>query len=265
MREQVPFFSVIIVALNPGNALRHTLDSVLQQSFGDFEVLIKDGGSTDGSLEQLPSDSRIRVLQQPDSGIFDAMNQAVAAVRGRFVHFLNCGDTFADAAVLQSAVALIERSPDVSIFYGDIRKPHSRSGYVIYPQRLSQYFLMNYPVCQQAWFVARELLAAFPFSTATRIGGDDIWFKQQVAGRRMSTRKIPAVVAEYCGGGVSERTDLQTESAPLRAAACRAAFAPWERVLYRGIFRLRCGLKSLVYDRLLWRIVRQYRAWKQAR
>lgn len=103
MREQVPFFSVIIVALNPGNALRHTLDSVLQQSFGDFEVLIKDGGSTDGSLEQLPSDSRIRVLQQPDSGIFDAMNQAVAAVRGRFVHFLNCGDTFANAAVLQSA------------------------------------------------------------------------------------------------------------------------------------------------------------------
>lgn len=258
----MPIFTIIVVSLNPGEDLRKTLESITRQTFTDTEILIKDGGSSDGSLDNLPNDLRIRIIRQPDTGIFDAMNQAVMESSGQFINFLNCGDTFTDASVLERAAEAIRRAPGIRIFYGDVHKPGSRSGYTLYPRRLSRYFLFNYPVCQQAWFVERELLAENPFATASAIGGDDIWFKRMVAGRREPTVKIPHVVVTYQGGGVSENRDRQAESQPFREVARREAFASWERGLYRSCFRVRSVLKSALYDPFLWKLVRAYRQWK---
>jgi len=94
-------FSIVVVCLNPGEKLLKTVQSVLNQKYGNYEIVVKDGGSTDGSLEQLPADSRIRVYTRPDSGIYDAMNQAMSYVTGQFVQFLNCGDLLHDDMVLE--------------------------------------------------------------------------------------------------------------------------------------------------------------------
>ena len=74
-------FSILVVCLNPGDKLRHTIESVLEQTESDYEILVKDGGSTDGCMAMLPQDERIRVVSQKDLGIYDAMNQAVAQAR----------------------------------------------------------------------------------------------------------------------------------------------------------------------------------------
>lgn len=95
-----PFFSIIIVCFQAGEELDKTVNSVLTQTESDFEIVVKDGGSTDGSLLRLPKDSRIRLFQEKDSGIYDAMNQAAHRVRGRYVLFLNCGDYLYDNEVL---------------------------------------------------------------------------------------------------------------------------------------------------------------------
>ena len=79
-------FSLITVCLNPGEKLRGTLESALRQTYGDFELLIKDGGSTDGSIEgvsDLLEDPRIRVINRKDKSIYDAMNQAVEESKGQ--------------------------------------------------------------------------------------------------------------------------------------------------------------------------------------
>ena len=102
-------FSIVVVCLNPGEKLLKTVQSVLNQKYGNYEIVVKDGGSTDGSLEQLPADSRIRVYTRPDSGIYDAMNQAMSYVTGQFVQFLNCGDLLHDDMVLERLAAVIER------------------------------------------------------------------------------------------------------------------------------------------------------------
>ena len=78
------FFSIVIVSLNPGQKLMKTLQSVLRQEYGNFEVILKDGGSTDGSLKeeadgslsvawpgQSVSDSRVHIFRSPDKGIYD--------------------------------------------------------------------------------------------------------------------------------------------------------------------------------------------------
>ena len=77
---QDPMYSIIVVCLNAGRRLCETVGSVLGQRCADFEVVVKDGGSSDGSVEMLAEawqDARLRVYTEKDSGIYDAMNQAV--------------------------------------------------------------------------------------------------------------------------------------------------------------------------------------------
>ena len=75
-------FSVITVCYNPGQALLDTVEKILEQTCTDFEIIVKDGLSTDGSVEKLPADPRIKVIRSKDAGIYDAMNQAVEASSG---------------------------------------------------------------------------------------------------------------------------------------------------------------------------------------
>ena len=70
-------FSIITVCLNAGQDLLDTVQSTLGQTYENFEIIVKDGGSRDGSMEKLPADPRIRVVTRKDTGIYDAMNQAV--------------------------------------------------------------------------------------------------------------------------------------------------------------------------------------------
>jgi len=91
-------FSIIVVCLNPGTKLNQTLDSILAQTCPDFEVIVKDGGSRDGSIESMRTDGRIHLYQEPDHSIYEAMNQAVSHVTGDYILFLNCGDLFYDKA-----------------------------------------------------------------------------------------------------------------------------------------------------------------------
>ena len=92
-----PFFSIIVVCLNPGEKLLQTLQSIQKQEFRDYEIVLKDGGSTDGSLQKLdPEQSGLHVVRKPDRGIYDAMNQAVEEAKGHFVFFLNCGMRLAE-------------------------------------------------------------------------------------------------------------------------------------------------------------------------
>ena len=117
------FFSIVIVSLNPGQKLAKTLGSVLSQEYGNFEVILKDGGSTDGSLKeeadgslsvawpgQSVSDSRVHIFRSPDKGIYDGMNQALVHINGDYVLFLNCGDSLYDSRVLSRTAALIEKA-----------------------------------------------------------------------------------------------------------------------------------------------------------
>lgn len=128
-------FSIIVVALNPGGKLNRTLESIFRQTCTDYEVVLKDGGSKDGSMDMWkrqaekdapsPGDrpvgtgasalygeaaaGRVRFFEEPDKGIYDAMNQAVSHARGEYILFLNCGDLFADERVLERTAEAIDR------------------------------------------------------------------------------------------------------------------------------------------------------------
>lgn len=79
---QMNLLSIVVVALNPGERLRRTLQSILEQTFTDYEIIIKDGGSKDASLDFIKEEGilekypQIRLINCPDKSIYDGMNQA---------------------------------------------------------------------------------------------------------------------------------------------------------------------------------------------
>jgi glycosyltransferase involved in cell wall biosynthesis len=101
-RKDTPVFSVVTVCRNDLEGLQRTVESLLGQDEADWEQLIVDGASTDGTLDYLQSitDARIRWSSESDSGIYDAMNKGVASARGDLILIVNSGDGFASESSL---------------------------------------------------------------------------------------------------------------------------------------------------------------------
>ena len=74
-------FSIIVVCLNPGTKLNQTLDSILAQTCPDFEVIVKDGGSRDGSIESMRTDGRIHLYHEPGGLSCDRRLHSVLKLR----------------------------------------------------------------------------------------------------------------------------------------------------------------------------------------
>lgn len=223
------FFSIIVVCLNAGVKLRETVESIRGQSEKDYEIIIKDGVSTDSDtikyLEELEreslTDNRIRVYRgRKDSGIYDAMNQAVEYVRGEYVFFLNCGDCFYDGQVLAEVRKKVEmymrdksaaRAEDSCIFYGNICE--RLTGTLVQSNPVIDDFACyrNLP-CHQACFYTAGLLRERGFDSAYRVRADYehfLWCYYRGGAR---TVYIPVTVALYEGGGFSETKENRKKS-----------------------------------------------------
>lgn len=260
-----PLFSIVTVTLNPGEDLAKTVDSVLMQDFKDWELLIKDGGSTDGTEELHWNDPRIRRHTSADGGIFDAMNQALHLLRGQYVCFLNAGDLFYDKAVLSTVADSIRENPDVPFFYGDVHKPQSRSGFELYPDRLSRYFLFTQMICHQSWFVGRETYLNYGgFETEHPMGGDRRLMLKMLARDRGTYRRVPQVIVSYKGAGASAGVRAREVTADWANALKRRSFKPLEYRLYSLRWAARNTVKRCVYDPLLWRWWRRVRSHRHS-
>ncbi len=211
--------SVITVCLNSGEKLSATLDSILGQGCQDVEVILKDGGSTDGSVERWkqenasrPGAERVRIIVEEDRGIYDAMNQAVAHAAGDFLLFLNCGDLLADGSVLERTLAALEEEEQAGtdmnrlVLYGDtcgerrdvvIASPPEITGFACY---------RNIP-CHQSCFYSAALCRDKPYDLRYRIRADYDHFLWCFYRAKAKTRHMGFPVAVYEGGGFSEKRE----------------------------------------------------------
>jgi glycosyltransferase involved in cell wall biosynthesis len=124
-RRLSPALSIITVVYNGKELLEKTIHSVLGQSFKNFEYIIIDGQSNDGTLDIIKQNStNIDFwISEPDKGIYDAMNKALKHARGTYVWFLNAGDLIEAPDTLNTILAT---APDADILYGETNLIDSR-------------------------------------------------------------------------------------------------------------------------------------------
>lgn len=194
-------FSIITVCLNAGQDLLDTVDSTLHQTYDAFELLVKDGGSRDGSVEKLPQDPRIRCVCRQDTGIYDAMNQAVEEARGDYLIFMNCGDRFYAPQTLEILAQAIE-AEKAPVYYG---KCFDRlTGQVrAYPKQFTRMSCYRTMICHQATVYRADVFAEHPYDLSYPILADREMLWYLVCGKQVRPVYIDTVIADYQGGGES--------------------------------------------------------------
>lgn len=154
--------SIITINYNNISGLKKTFNSVLLQSFKDFEWIVIDGGSTDGSREIIESEQTHFAFwcSEPDTGIYNALNKGIKHARGEFVLFLNSGDWLFDGNSLDNAISEISRQNEESdIYYGNMMQVNDSSRIipVSYPDNIGLFFFLNNNICHQASFYRLSL------------------------------------------------------------------------------------------------------------
>jgi len=158
--------------------LPETVKSLRDQTYTNYEWVVIDGASTDGSAEWLQQQSPNIFLSERDKGIYDAMNKAVDRARGHYLFFLNAGDRFADANVLfDAATALDSGTQPTDCLYGDVVYFGARGERRKRFHWLTRQRLLFGDLCHQAAFVRRDMFEAFgKFDLSLRYNADFDWF-----------------------------------------------------------------------------------------
>lgn len=117
--------SIITATFNSGRTVADTLESVLGQDYGDYELIVKDGGSVDDTLEicrryEPRFGGRMRIIAEADKGIYDAMNQGIAAATGDVVGILNSDDFYTASDILSEVARAFGEHPEIDAVYGDV-------------------------------------------------------------------------------------------------------------------------------------------------
>lgn len=161
--SETPFFSIITVAYNAAAVLRPTLQSVAEQSCKEYEYIVVDGASTDGTLDTVRNAGiPVRIISEPDKGIYDAMNKGMKIARGEYIIFMNAGDSFYSADTLQAIRQSVgARRPGV--IYGETAIVDQQGQFLMMrrlraPEHLTwRSFASGMMVCHQAFIVRRDL------------------------------------------------------------------------------------------------------------
>ena len=218
-------FTIIVVCYNPGNKLIETLNSIFEQDYWNYEVIIKDGASTDGCIDKLTSDNiytdrfknRLHIYTGKDTGIYDAMNIALKYKRndhieGSYVLFLNCGDFLHDKQTLGAVADYISNSENKNvprIFYGNQFNLLTKDLVSSMP-KLNEFALYRNVPCHQVCFYHESLFEKRGYDTKYKVRADYEHFLSCIYEENASTEYMDLIVSDYEGGGFSEtKANLQ--------------------------------------------------------
>ena len=197
-------YSVITINYNNEDGLRKTIESVVNQTCKEYEYIIIDGGSTDGSVNVI-KDNAAQVTywtSEKDNGVYHAMNKGVAQAHGDFLIFMNSGDCFHDSNVLNSVVDYQE-----DIICGKVLKGNSTIPSGHHKFTISLVDLMRGSLPHQAMFIKRELLVKHPYDEKYKILSDWKFCIEALVFDNCSFRNVDTIVADYDTSGISTNSN----------------------------------------------------------
>jgi glycosyltransferase involved in cell wall biosynthesis len=203
--------SVCIVVLNGNDSIAQALQSVVDQNYPALELIVIDGGSTDGTLETVRrfSPHIQHLISEPDRGIYDAMNKARERAQGDWLIFLGCDDVMLDGVLAPFADCIQQR--DV-IYYGNVivkstGQPHGGP--------FSKYRMMQENIGHQAMLYPRAVYKSNEFSMEYRFFAD-YEYNIRLKGRGIGFQFLDIDVAIYNDTGASSQGDAKFSRDKLR-------------------------------------------------
>nr|WP_315182247.1 glycosyltransferase family 2 protein [uncultured Flavobacterium sp.] len=206
----MPKLSIITINYNNLEGLKKTIESVSSQTCKEFEYLIIDGGSTDGSVAYIESksDAIDYWISEPDKGIYNAMNKGIELATGEYILFINSGDhLFSDKAVKSAEKYL--QSYDVIYFNLQIISEDNRFKIHSLPDKLkfSDFFIDSWP--HPSTFTKRELFDKVGlYDENLKIFSDWKFMILALFKYQCSYLKVDEILSTFYLGGISSQTDL---------------------------------------------------------
>ena len=191
--------SIVTVNFNDAEGLERTIKSVISQTFRDYEFIIIDGGSTDGSVEVINKyESYIDYwVSGPDGGIYPGMNKGLRQAKGEYLNFMNGGDCYHSSDVLQTIFAL---GSDADIITGE----HAENGLRnVGKDGVTMLDLYKWAIDHQASFIKREVALRHPYDEKYRIVSDWKFFIEALIFDNCSFYYTSTIVVDVDMKGIS--------------------------------------------------------------
>ena len=204
-----PLISIITVCYNAEKEIRKTLYSLKEQSYKNFEHLVIDGLSSDYTLEIVKKEAlpQTIVLSEKDNGLYDAMNKGLNMAKGKYVLFLNAGDTFHSSESLQHYAEAAKQ--DFEIIYGETVIVNSygvklRPRHLSVPEKLNKFsFSHGMLICHQAFMVKKALTE--PYDLKYRFSSDYDWCINCIKKVNLTKIKnLQEVTIDYLDNGLTD-------------------------------------------------------------
>jgi glycosyltransferase involved in cell wall biosynthesis len=198
-----PLISIITVNLNNFTGLKKTIKGVFEQTWKDFEFIVIDGGSNDGSKEFIESqnDKITYWVSEPDTGVYNGMNKGIVASRGEYLLFLNSGDYFYDEFVLEKINPTVKEE---DLIYFNVKIRGNSNNTVSYPPQLRFSDLRYGTICHQAVFIKRKLFEKVgPYDESLKIVSDWKFFILALFKYNCSYRGVNKILTIYDTEGIS--------------------------------------------------------------
>ena len=198
-------YSIITVNYNNKEGLRETIESVIHQTFRDFEFIVIDGGSTDGSAEVLKAYNKVidYWVSERDNGVYNAMNKGITKASGEYLNFMNSGDCFFDSQVLEH-LSTKNISTDIIVGRDYHFNETTQQGFAtILPTRLSMLTFIHHTLPHQSSFFKRELFNDSPYDESLKLVADVKFYIQKICVEQCSVHLVDDIICRREPDGIS--------------------------------------------------------------
>ncbi|MCB0748933.1 MAG: glycosyltransferase [Ignavibacteriae bacterium] len=208
--NQNPKISIITVCKNSESTILRCVDSVLNQSYSNLEYIIVDGDSNDKTISIINNfrDKISKIISEPDTGIYDAMNKGVQSSSGDYILFLNADDFLISENTINNFVAYVtsEKVEEADIYFGKVLIFNKQNGIgnLWKAAKVSKYSLFRGSIPHPATFIKSDTFKKCGlFDTNYKISGDYEWFVRALIKYNMTFVRNEIIVSVFNKGGVS--------------------------------------------------------------
>lgn len=203
--------AIVTVTYNAGDSVKSTINSLLAQEDVEWErieLLFIDGLSKDQTVSVIneykiklrEKGAEVKVVSEPDNGIYDAMNKGISLATGNWIYMLNAGDLLYDKYVLGKLLLEINRS-NADIIYGDYCRVNEYTSEIIKTKPL-EYIEKEMIFCHQAVLVRNDLLQKKPYNLKLKFTADYEWLLSAYL-NNATFKYIPLCIVKYDLSGLS--------------------------------------------------------------